>query len=154
MWMNCIQKQTHFSIPFTMIVVWMCVCAPFWNATLNLFGQSETVWDKDLVLAHRPPNNLCSRIPFLLYFCLLLTTHLFTLGDPYHYLKLIKDTFFSLQCCALLYPNRIAYNTALKTWLSVCLFFFLSMPSGMYQHCLKGGKWLIQSSASSKQMFI
>lgn len=40
----------------------------FWNATLNLFGQSETVWDKDLVLAHRPPNNLCSRIPFLLYF--------------------------------------------------------------------------------------
>lgn len=83
-------------------------------------------------MAHRPPNNLCSRIPFLLYFCLLLTTHLFTLGDPYHYLKLIKDTFFSLQCCALLYPNRIAYNTALKTWLSVCLFFFFSLHAFWY----------------------
>lgn len=72
----------------------VCVCVPFWNATLNLFGQSGTVWEKGFCFGSQTTQQFISLVSIFI-FALFVTTHLFASGDPYHYLKLFnKDTFF------------------------------------------------------------
>lgn len=65
--------QTHFGIPFTMIVISLCVCVPFWKATLNLFGQLETVWDILVFTDHQTTY-------FSFKFYRLVSVHLFASG--------------------------------------------------------------------------
>lgn len=52
--------QTHFSIPFTMIVVWiyLFVCAFFEMPLWTCLASQKRFETKDFVLAHRPPSNL------------------------------------------------------------------------------------------------
>lgn len=148
--------QTHFSIPFTMIVVWIylcvCVCVPFWNATLNLFGQSETVWERILFWLTDHPT---IHFPVSL-FCPLVTTHPFASGDPYHYLKLFnRDTFFfwislsTVLCLTLPQPDHLNHCSGFickRPGSQIAFFSCLLVCTSIVK---MGGKWLIQSSVSS-----
>ena len=111
----------------------VCVCL-FWNATLNLFGQSETVWDKGFCfwLTDHP----AIYFPSIHFLFLFYKYPPICFGGPDHYLKLLnKDTFFFFFFFLL-----ISLSTAL------CL--TLPPPS-----CLKHSSGFIWEKKSSAQKY-
>lgn len=85
-WMSAIHTTHTSAFLVTTIVVWIYLCVPscFSNATLNLFGQSETVWHKGFFLFH----------PFSFFLSLSFVTPSSASGDPDHYLKLLFEDSF------------------------------------------------------------
>ena len=123
----------------------VCVCL-FWNATLNLFGQSETVWDKGFCFGSQTTQQFISLVS-IFYFCSLVSTHLFASGIQttiwsYSIRTLFFFFFFlislSTALCLTLPPPSCLKRSSGFIWKKRSAQ-NLFMPFWCYQHCL-GGK--------------
>lgn len=133
--------QTHFSIPFTMVVVWKY---PFVCAFLKC--HFESVWPVSNGLRERfsvgsQAIQLTSQHPLFLFY--LVATHLFFLWGSIPLWEVIQYGRFFFFLAIFIYslvpcfaPARSLWLHLIMTWLSKCLFW--SIPSGMYQHAKMG----------------
>lgn len=157
--------QTHFSIPFPMIVVWIYLCVRaffffFWNATLEPVRpvrENNGLIQRLFVLAHRPQTKTlylpvsililssCRKLPaYLLPGIHTTICHSIRMRFCFPYLY--------LQSCALLCPSRIALSIARALFgkdVALKMPLFLSCLVVCTSIVKVGGKWLIQSSVCS-----